>query len=122
MKAACVRTMVQLSAESLGAHKLADFATRLSNWGRWGDADELGTLNLLEPAARRAAAAAVADGSAFSLALPLDAAGPTSAQRAGPVHLMTATGCDPEGSSSLAGGARFTDDYIVMPLQCSTQW
>jgi kynurenine formamidase len=117
-----VGTTVQLGAASLGADTLTEFATRLSNWGRWGDADELGTLNLLDPTARRAALAAVTDGSAFSLALPLDSAGPTSAQRGGPVHLMTATGCDPAGSSSLAGGARFTDDYIAMPLQCSTQW
>ena len=32
----------------------------LSNWGRWGDDDQLGTLNLITPDARRRAAAAVA--------------------------------------------------------------
>jgi kynurenine formamidase len=40
----------------------------LSNWGRWGGADEKGTLNLITPAKRKEAAALVADGVAVSLA------------------------------------------------------
>ena len=40
----------------------------LSNWGRWGEADELGMLNHLEPAHRVAAAALVVEGLAISLA------------------------------------------------------
>jgi len=43
----------------------------LSNWGRWGPEDELGTLNLITPAKRRAAAALVVDGVAVSLARDL---------------------------------------------------
>ena len=41
--------------------------TELSNWGRWGKDDELGTLNLVTPAKRREAAALVKDGVAVSL-------------------------------------------------------
>ena len=33
--------------------------TELSNWGRWGSDDQLGTLNLITPARRRAAMALV---------------------------------------------------------------
>ena len=40
----------------------------LSNWGRWGDSDELGMLNHLESAHRVAAAALVVEGLAISLA------------------------------------------------------
>ena len=40
----------------------------LSNWGRWGDDDELGAANLITPAKRRAAAALVTDGISVSLA------------------------------------------------------
>jgi kynurenine formamidase len=40
----------------------------LSNWGRWGADDELGTLNLITPAKRKAAAALVRDGVSVSLA------------------------------------------------------
>lgn len=42
--------------------------TELSNWGRWGKDDELGTLNLVTPAKRAQAAALVKDGIAVSLA------------------------------------------------------
>ena len=41
---------------------------RLSNAGRWGAEDELGTLNLITPAKRRAAAQSVRDGVTVSLA------------------------------------------------------
>src|SRR5215468_1433667 len=40
----------------------------LSNWGRWGKDDELGTLNLVTPAKRKAAAALVREGVSVSLA------------------------------------------------------
>lgn len=40
----------------------------LSNWGRWGSEDELGTLNFITPATRRAAAGLVRDGVSVSLA------------------------------------------------------
>ena len=44
----------------------------LSNWGRWGKDDEMGTLNLITPAKRKQAAALVQDG--FSVSLVSDAA------------------------------------------------
>ena len=40
----------------------------LSNWGRWGPDDELGTANLITPAKRKAAAALVTEGLSVSLA------------------------------------------------------
>ena len=44
----------------------------ISNWGRWGKADELGTLNLITPAIRARAAALVREGVSVSLARELD--------------------------------------------------
>ena len=44
----------------------------ISNWGRWGEDDELGTLNLITPEKRRAAAQLVQDGVSVSLALNLN--------------------------------------------------
>jgi len=41
--------------------------TELSNWGRWGKDDEIGTLNLITPAKRRAALALVKEGVPVSL-------------------------------------------------------
>jgi kynurenine formamidase len=43
-----------------------------SNWGRWGDHDELGTLNLITPAKRKEAAALVQQGITVSLELELN--------------------------------------------------
>ncbi|GHI49953.1 MULTISPECIES: cyclase family protein [Streptomyces] len=40
------------------------------NWGRWGDSDEIGALNLIDDAARSRAAAEVRDGTSVSLARP----------------------------------------------------
>ena len=41
--------------------------TQLSNWGRWGADDQLGTLNLITPAKRKAALALVKEGVPVSL-------------------------------------------------------
>ena len=42
--------------------------TELSNWGRWGDDDQLGALNLITPAKRVAAARLVESGRTVSMA------------------------------------------------------
>src|SRR5439155_26285717 len=46
--------------------------TELSNWGRWGKDDEIGTLNLITPAKLKQAAALVKDGFSVSLASDAD--------------------------------------------------
>jgi kynurenine formamidase len=46
--------------------------TELSNWGRWGEGDQKGTLNLITPAKRRAALRLVRDGISVSLAHTID--------------------------------------------------
>jgi kynurenine formamidase len=43
----------------------------LSNWGRWGSEDQLGTLNLITPAKRLAAARLVRDGVSVTCARPI---------------------------------------------------
>lgn len=73
----------------------------LSNWGRWGERDQLGTLNLITPAKRVAAAALVRSGRTVSCARPL----PTRPARDNPfpvVHLMTATASEGFGGDYVA--------------------
>ncbi len=53
---------------------------KVSNWGRWGDDDQIGTANLLTPDAAARGAAAVRTGRRFSLALDLHADGPQVGQ------------------------------------------
>lgn len=48
------------------------YLEKLSNWGRWGDQDRLGTLNLITPELRVEAARLVRDGDVVSLAHDMD--------------------------------------------------
>jgi kynurenine formamidase len=48
--------------------EVLSWVNSLSNWGRWGDDDQLGTLNLITPNVRRRAAAAVREGISVSCA------------------------------------------------------
>ena len=51
--------------------EVIDYLNTLSNWGRWGAEDELGTINLITPAKRAAAARLVLDGVAVTGARPI---------------------------------------------------
>jgi kynurenine formamidase len=46
--------------------------TDLSNWGKWGGDDQAGTINLITPAKRKAAAALVREGVSVSMSLDAD--------------------------------------------------
>ena len=64
----------------------------LSNWGRWGKDDELGTINLITPDRRRRAATLVTDGIPVSCARPIvtnDISADTSFQ---PLRFMVDSG------------------------------
>jgi kynurenine formamidase len=64
---------------------------KLKNWGRWGDDDELGTLNFLGSAETAQAARLVRAGQSVSLGRPLDTlAGPDNGRPA--LHHMTHMG------------------------------
>tara|TARA_B100000678_G_scaffold273538_1_gene263954 strand:- start:401 stop:1453 length:1053 start_codon:yes stop_codon:yes gene_type:complete len=54
--------------DSVTRETLETWMTELSNWGRWGNEDQLGTLNLITPQKRKEAAALVLDGESISLA------------------------------------------------------
>jgi kynurenine formamidase len=57
---------------SLSASEYLSYRTRLSNWGRWGPDDELGTLNFITEDKRRRAARLVTAGRSVSLSRPVD--------------------------------------------------
>jgi kynurenine formamidase len=60
------------TASPITAERFDGWMAEISNWGRWGAHDQLGTLNLITPEKRRAAAALVREGLAVSLSLPLN--------------------------------------------------
>jgi kynurenine formamidase len=101
---------------------IAEIATRVRNWGRWGTDDQLGTLNLLDDAAVRRGVACATTGRTFSLALPLSAEGPQMGfirGRRNPEHTMfmlhKAMGDEP-------GAPAWNDDAITMGTQSCTHW
>ncbi|MFT3851328.1 MAG: cyclase family protein [Ilumatobacteraceae bacterium] len=103
-------------------NEVIELGRRLSNWGRWGADDEIGTLNHITAESRVAAAASIRTGAVFSLAIPLDGRGPQNGLRPNPIHCMMATGSDDVPSIAFESGARFTDDLMTLYLQSSTQW
>ncbi len=94
---------------------------RLSNWGRWGDDDEKGTLNFITADLVREAGRRVNSGRVFELSIPLDSNGPPwdgLIKRVDPIHLMSFMPTIGNTMGTMFG----SDDYIVMPLQQATQW
>jgi hypothetical protein len=80
------QTEARLSAAAFEA-----LFAQCSNWGRWGEDDQRGTLNLITPEKTRAAAALVQEGVSVSCALPIN----TTADLDNPMpgtHLMLRAG------------------------------
>ena len=61
----------QAAEPTYDAAYVARVHKQVSNWGRWGKDDQLGTLNLITPAKRVAAAMLVREGISVSMAHPL---------------------------------------------------
>nr|WP_284234698.1 MULTISPECIES: cyclase family protein [unclassified Mycolicibacterium] len=117
-------------------------ADDVRNWGRWGDDDEIGTLNFITSDKVAEAAGLVRKGRVISLGGDFGSSGPQGAFkfRQNPVHVMTVDGGDANTLCEYAPGwlrnpvardvsaffadnlFRFNDDMIVMPLQAATQW
>ena len=102
-------------------------AERCRNWGRWGDDDEIGTLNFITPEKVVEAARLVKQGKVISMGLPYDSNGPqtTGENRTNPIHAMVLSGTDLKDDGSLLQLPHrigFSDDMITMYLQCGTQW
>ena len=78
---------------------MSDFrrvADDVRNWGRWGDADELGTLNFITTDKVAEAASLVKHGKVFPLGVDFGSSGPQGAFhfRQNPLHVMTIDGGD----------------------------
>jgi kynurenine formamidase len=97
-------------------------AERVSNWGRWGADDEIGTLNLVTPEVTRAARDCIRTGRALSLAMPLSEESPQTGLmhgRINPLRTMVAINV-PMGPDPSA--CRYSDDVVVMGVQAATHW
>jgi kynurenine formamidase len=95
-----------------------------SNWGEFGEHDQIGRMNLLTPERRRAAFAEVREGIAFTLSLPLDVPTIPFAPSRKPPVLSAAY--DEAGHvynrRDTYGDETTCDDRVLLYTQHSTQW
>lgn len=97
----------------------------INNWGRWGEDDRLGTLNLMTADRIRHAATLPKKGKVFSLALPLDDTAPCWPARPRTCHYVIQPGSDVVTGTPMSlikPGYNWTDDIIQMATQGSTHW
>ncbi len=110
----------------MGDAQIDAMIRRLSNWGRWGDDDEIGTVNLITPEVRREAAAVVRSGEVVSLAIAFDRHGPQPPgdRRPNARHTMLATGTDVKtGVQPLSvAGWGYADDVVTLATHGATHW
>ena len=79
-------------ATTLTESDVIKMISSLSNWGRWGKDDELGTINLITPDKRRRAAALVQDGVPVSCARPIATNAITADTSFQPLRFMVDSG------------------------------
>ncbi len=88
-----------------------------NNWGRWGDDDERGALNLLTPDVVKAAASSITQGRVYSLGIPIQAHGvPLMDYRGTPMRLTLQDSTD-DGIYEMYGchtGTGAHEDVLVM--------
>jgi kynurenine formamidase len=109
---------------------LDEYIARYSNWGRWGDSDEVGAANFISDADVLAAARTVRRGQVLSLSLPFGVDGPQTGAngRFNCIRFSVASGTDYEmgrqqwGGQPLPNHFGFADDTVVLHLQSATHW
>ncbi len=100
-----------------------ELAARVSNWGRWGPEDQIGTLNLIDEAARLRGVTAVRDGRAFPLGLPLsEGEGIQMGFVDGRVNPTRTMVCVNKPLGEEPGWVAFSEDVVTLALQCATHW
>lgn len=98
-----------------------EIAKRVNNWGRWGPADEIGTLNHITDETVRQAAATIRSGRRIPLALPLQQDGVQTGVipgRVNPLHAMVQINQEIFGPGTVA----CSDDAVTFGLQAATHW
>jgi kynurenine formamidase len=97
--------------------------TTTNNWGRWGDDDQRGALNVLTPAHVQRAAGAVRTGRTYSLGLPIQAEGvPLLSHRGKPVRLTSNDMTDAVNltSQGIEEGTGFHEDVVMFDSHTTT--
>jgi len=109
----------------VGKKAIEEASKKLSNWGRWGKEDQIGTLNHVTPENIVDAAKLIRTGKVFALGIPLDRDGPQTGLFGGrfnPIHQMLATGTDAIAGQQDWNKIRYADDTLMLCVQGATHW
>ena len=109
----------------VGRKAIEEASKKLSNWGRWGKDDHIGTLNHVTPEDIANAAKLIKTGKVFALGIPLDREGPQNGLFGGrfnPIHQMLATGTDAVAGQQDWNKLRYADDTLNLCVQGATHW
>ena len=110
---------------TVNAAAIKEASEKLSNWGKWGKDDQIGTLNYVTPQDIVEAGKLIRQGKAFALGIPLDRTGPQTGLFGGrfnPIHQMLATGTDALAGQQDWNKLRYADDTLMLCVQGATHW
>ena len=103
--------------------EIIDLGEKVKNWGRWGDDDQIGTINFITDEVVKEATNCVKSGKRFSLAFPLQQQGGlqlgSMPGRVNPLRTMIQLNTPVIGDPT-----QFctSDDVVTMGLQAATHW
>ena len=103
--------------------EIIDLGKKVKNWGRWGDDDEIGTINFITNEVVKEATKCVKSGKRLSLAFPLQQQGGlqlgSMPGRVNPLRTMIQLNTPVIGDPT-----QFctSDDVVTMGLQAATHW
>src|SRR6201984_427608 len=110
---------------TVGRKAIEEASKKLSNWGRWGKDDQIGTLNFVRPEDIVKAASLIRTGKVFALGIPLDGNGPQTGLFGGrfnPIHQMLDTATAAIAERQDWNKIRYADDTLMLCVQGATHW
>ncbi|MFV0248402.1 MAG: cyclase family protein [Tenacibaculum sp.] len=112
-----MQTTVSVSQEN---HVKKLLKNNFSNWGKWGEADQIGALNYLDKEQTMRGVRAVKQGKRFTLQIPMThGTGPVFPGRTPVIHFMAQDESlyFLKNKEPLEGGIKYSDDAVFMYLQ-----
>ena len=92
--------------------EVLSYFDKLSNWGRWGDDDELGAINLITPEKRKQALTTVAEGVTVTCARPIGKNLAAPGVQQAYMHFMSNSGERWRDVKQAEGVFQFSTDFI----------
>ena len=109
----------------VGKQAIAEASKKLSNWGRWGKDDQIGTLNHVTPRGHRQGGEPDPHRQGVRARHSARPHGPQTGLFGGrfnPIHQMLATGTDAIAGQQDWNKIRYADDTLMLCVQGATHW